>query len=95
MRKLPNKFGKVPHPRYDELSERMRNLRHRRGETQIEFAYHFKISHHTYRVWEKCGPPRTAAARIGIKYILRKLVKDHAQKKRRAKDLGLTAAADR
>ena len=69
-------YGKKRLPRYDPLSERLRNMRHRRGETQVQFARHFNISQHTYRVWEKCGPPKTAAARIGIKWILRKMGKE-------------------
>jgi DNA-binding XRE family transcriptional regulator len=94
-----------PVARYDPLADRLRLVRTKLGETQRQFAFHFNVNAHTIWMWEKYGPPRNAAARIGIKYILRKLSNNRvdwraykerklAKKKAAAKDAGLTGAVD-
>jgi transcriptional regulator with XRE-family HTH domain len=59
--------------RYDPLSDRCRIVRHQLGETQAQMAFHFRVAMETYSRWERYGCPRTEAARIGIRHILKQL----------------------
>jgi DNA-binding XRE family transcriptional regulator len=61
--------------RYDPLSDRLRVIRHRLGETQEQMAFHFKVCKETYSRWERYMLPKHKSAIIGIKYVLEKL--DH------------------
>lgn len=70
-------------PRDRALGERLRTMRARWGETQLQFSRHFPVSRQSYVGWERAGVPPGAPAAVA-RMVLAKLG-DIARKRERAK----------
>jgi DNA-binding transcriptional regulator YiaG len=51
----------------------LKRLRKRRGESQAEFAGHFRVGRTTILNWETKGPPASGAAKHWFELVLRQL----------------------
>lgn len=63
------------------LAERMRAMRRKFGETQLEFASRFGVYWQTYARWERWGPPNTVPHKLFVNNRLSKLANDRQKAK--------------
>jgi DNA-binding XRE family transcriptional regulator len=63
------------------LAERLRDMRHRYGETQNQFARHFPVARQTYCGWERSGVPPGPTAMM-VRLALTKLAEHTTQRRK-------------